>query len=316
MTPLTIGITTRNRPAALRRCLEAIASVFEPPGLHVSELPSARVPAPPDIEVLVFDDNSDVPASDQIAGASSARVIRDERGVGYIAGRNALVRAARHEHVLLMDDDAVVIGKEAIEKAAAVLERDPTVGAIAFAQAERDGRPWPESMQAGRGTAPATVPSFIGFAHLVRRSVFLDLGGYCEAFLFYGEEKDFCLRLMEAGFRVVYLPDALVGHVVDPAERDQRRYVRFAIRNDCLTSLHNEPWPLVLVGVPVRLLRFRRMAATIAGGDAEGFRWILGELRRGFPAIWRRRRPVSWATIRTWRRLSRTIVPYQEGPRG
>ncbi len=304
MTPLTIGITTRNRPAALRRCLESIAGV----------LGAAATPGP-DIEVLVFDDNSDVPASEQLAGASptAVRVIRDDRGVGYIAGRNALVRAATHALVLLLDDDAVVLDARAIEKAVEVLERDPGVAAVAFAQAEHDGRPWPESMQAGRGQVAATVPSFIGFAHLIRRNVFLGLGGYRDDFISYGEEKEFCLRLMEAGHRVVYLPDALVGHVVDPGERDQRRYVRFAIRNDCLMSLYNEPWPLVVVGLPVRLLRFRRMAASIAGGDAEGLRWILGELRRAFAGVRRRRRAVSWTTIRKWRRLSRTVVPYRAG---
>jgi GT2 family glycosyltransferase len=192
-----------------------------------------------------------------------------------------------------------------------VLDADPRVAAVAFAQAERDGRPWPAAMQPGRAVVPATVPSYIGFAHLLRRGVFLEHGGYRDEFVFYGEEKDYCLRLMQAGYRVVYLPDALVGHVVDRAGRDQRRYVRFVIRNDCLTSLYNEPWPLVLVGLPLRLLRFRRMAASIDGGDAGGLRWIVGELRRARPHVRDRRRPVSWATIREWRRLSRSVVPYE-----
>jgi hypothetical protein len=139
------------------------------------------------------------------------------------------------------------------------------------------------------------------------------VGGYSEDFVFYGEEKDLCLRFMEAGYRVVYLPDALVGHVIDPGGRDPRRYARFAVRNDCLASLYNEPWPLLLVSLPVRLARFRRMAASIPGGDPGGLRWIVEDLRRVFPDVWRRRRPVSWATIRTWRRLARAAEPYETG---
>jgi GT2 family glycosyltransferase len=300
MPPLTIGITTRNRPAALRRCVASIRGVLGASGAA--------------LELIVFDDNSDVPAAEQLGDAAAGlRVIRDARGVGYVAGRNALVSAATHDLVLLLDDDAVLMNASAVDRAMAVMERDARVGAIAFAQAEPDGRPWPESMQAGRGTLAATVPSFIGFAHLIRRSLFLEQGGYRSDFVFYGEEKDYCLRLLEAGYRVVYLPDALIGHIIDPGQRDQRRYVRFVIRNDLLQSFYNEPWPLVAVGLPIRLLRYRRMAASIDGGDAGGLRWIVGELRRSMPEVRRRRRPVSWGTIREWRRLSRTVVPYEAG---
>lgn len=296
MTPLTVGITTRNRPDALRRCLASIARVLGS-----------------GIEVLVFDDGSDVPAAQQLAGEPvPARFIRDERGPGYIAGRNELVTQAANEFVLLLDDDAVLIERGAIERAIRVLERDDRVAAVAFAQAEQDGRPWPERMQPGRSAVAARVPSFIGFAHLLRRRVFLQLGGYRADFVCYGEEKDYCLRLLDAGYRVVYLPDALVGHVVDVGGRDQRRYVRYAIRNDCLMSLYNEPWPLVVIGLPIRLLRHRRMAASIAGGDAGGVRWIVGELRRAFREVRRRRRPVSWDTIREWRRLGRAPAPYEQ----
>ena len=296
MTALTIGITTHNRPDAVRRCLASISQVLGDA-----------------VEVLVFDDGSNVPAAQQLVGEGGcARFLRDERRPGYIAGRNELVRQASNELVLLLDDDAVLIDGTAIERAMRVIEQDRSVAAVAFAQAEQDGRPWPERMQPGRARVASRVPSFIGFAHLLRRSVFLDLGGYRADFVCYGEEKDYCLRLLDVGYRVVYLPDALVGHIVDVGGRDQRRYVRYAIRNDCLMSLYNEPWPLVVVGLPIRLLRHRRMAASIAGGDAGGVTWILGELRRAFRGVWRRRRPVSWETIREWRRLGRTVVPYEQ----
>ena len=160
-------------------------------------------------------------------------------------------------YVLLLDDDAVVFSAGAVERAIAVLDRDANVTAIAFAQGEADGSPWPERMQPGRGREPAYVPAFIGFAHLLRRDAFLRLGGYRESLVFYGEEKDFCVRALEAGQRVVYLPDAVVGHVPDPGGRSATRYVRFVIRNDCLYSLYNEPWPLVAVGLPIRLWRYR-----------------------------------------------------------
>ena len=296
MTPISIGITTRDRRTSLLTCLRSIAATLG----H-------------DHEVMVFDDASEVPAASQIAGVSGlppVRVIRDERRSGYIAGRNEMVRQARHEVVLLMDDDAVLLDAGAVQLAAGVLRDDPAVAAIAFAQAERDGRPWPEAMQAGSGRLPAAVPSFIGFAHLLRRSVFLALGGYQERLVFYGEEKEYCLRLLAAGHRVVYLPEALVAHVPDPGGRDPRRYVRYAIRNDCLCSLYNDPWPLAAAGLLVRLRRYRRMASRIPGGDPGGLTWLLRELWTSLPSVRTERRPLTWAQVQEWRRLKQ-CPPYR-----
>ena len=289
MTPITVGITSRNRPDALARCFRSLAAL--------ADIRS----------VIVFDDASQPP----VAAPSGVQVIRDERGVGYIAGRNRLVHEATTPYVLLLDDDTVVLARESVRRAVEVLDADATVGAVAFAQAEADGRPWPESMQPGRSRVPAVVPSFTGFAHLVRRDLFLSLGGYQESLVFYGEEKNFCVRLLDAGFKVVYLPDALIAHLPDPAGRSESRYVRYVIRNDVLTSVHTEPLLLVLTGFPVRLWRYTRMAKRISGGDPGGLRWILLELWAALPRALRDRRPVSWATIRAWRQLGRQNVPYR-----
>ena len=294
--PITVGITTRNRPESLRRCLASLR--------HVREVDA----------VLVFDDASDPPvAAAPAVGATAVRVIRDDDGVGYIAGRNRLVAEARTPYVLLLDDDAAVLAGDAIERACAVLDADPRVGGVAFAQAEADGRPWPRDMQAGRSDGPAVVPSFIGFAHLLRRDVFLSLGGYRERLAFYGEEKDYCVRMMDAGYRVVFLPDALIAHIVDPAGRSQSRYVRYVIRNDLFTSFRTEPLMLAIAGAPVRLWRYTRMARSVPGGDSGGLSWILSEVWRAWPEIRRTRQPVAWATIREWRRLARHSVPYARG---
>jgi GT2 family glycosyltransferase len=192
------------------------------------------------------------------------------------------------------------------------MEGDSTIGALAFAQAERDGTPWPEGMQPARGQAPSLIPAYIGFAHLLRRSVFLALGGYTERLVFYGEEKDFCIRLLASGHSVVYLPHARIAHVPDPSTRDPRRYVRYAIRNDCVSSFSHEPLPLAIAGLPVRLARYRTMARGIPGGDPGGMRWLLRELGRELPHAFKRRRSVGWRVMREWQR--RKAAPPYEPP--
>jgi GT2 family glycosyltransferase len=294
---LTIGITTRDRPDALRRCLESLAKV------------SALSP-----EVLVFDDASARPAAELIAGWGlpvAVRTLRDDRAPGYIAGRNRLVRDAAAPHALLMDDDAAVLEPSGIVRALRVMESDDTVGAVAFAQCDVSGKRWNDGMQPARSRTPCLVPAYIGFAHLVRRDAFLARGGYRESFEFYGEEKDFCLRLLAAGLKVVYLPDALVVHEPDRAGRSQQRYLRHVTRNDCLTALYNEPLSRLVWLLPARLALYFHMRRAWRVHDPWGWLWILRQLWAARGAVARERRPVSRATIATWKRLRQSPEPYR-----
>ena len=286
---ITVGIVTRNRPDMLRTCLSSLE--------RIADLLA---------EVIVVDDASDVPAADAIgnlppAAASRLRVIRQSARDGYIVARNRIVREAATEYVLLMDDDAWLLDGDGIREAAAVMDGSPSVGAVAFAMATSDGAPWDARMQPASVDYTCCVPSFIGFAHLLRRSLFQRLGGYRESFQFYGEEKEYCLRLLDAGYRVVYLPHARVVHMAALVERDHARYVRHTIRNDCLTSIYNEPFPLLLLTAPLRLMRYRNMRG--ATPDPGGLRWIIADLIRKLPHVLAARRPVAWSTMFEWRRI-------------
>jgi GT2 family glycosyltransferase len=295
---ITVGVTTRNRADALLRCLRSLELIADLVG-----------------EIIVADDSSDPPVADMLHRAPAAvgsklRVITVPHNGGYIVGRNMIMRLASNEYVLSMDDDAYVIDAKAVTRAVDVLARHPRVGAVAFAQGESNGQPWPAAMQPAPAQQPCLVTAFIGFAHLLRRTLFLEVGGYRETFEFYGEERDYCLRLLDAGRQVVYLPDALVAHVPDPSGRSPSRYLRYVIRNDCLSAMYNEPLLLALATVPVRL---RRYGAMRRGGnviDPGGFWWIVRELAAAIPDLVRNRTPVRWGTVRRWRALRRDPPPF------
>lgn len=290
---LTVGITTRNRPASVKRCLESLR--------HIEHL------AP---EILVFDDASDVPVTTTLPPQPRLRIIRDDSGPGNIVGRNALMAQASADAVLLLDDDAALLDAAGIERALAILSGDKEVAAVAFAQANEDGRPWPETMQPARGQSPRYIAAFIGFAHMLNREVFLRLGGYRASFVFYGEEKEYCLRLLDRGFRVVYLPGALVVHAQDAAGRTPQRYLRYVTRNDCLNALYNEPLWRVAWLVPARLALYFRMRSQWKVADPSGLRWVLTEVAANAGAAWRARKPVSRETLAAWRRLRDGHAPY------
>jgi GT2 family glycosyltransferase len=289
---LTVGITTRNRQLSLQRCLASLALL----GDSITE-------------VIVVDDSSDVPVADSLdlprSIALKTRVVRQTGSEGYIVGRNTIMRLATNEHVLLLDDDAYLIAADVLKEALAIMEQHPEVAAIGCAQAEADGSPWPAAMQPAPVSYRCRAASYIGFAHLLRRSVFHEVGGYREDLHFYGEEKDFCAQLLRAGYQVLFMPDALVAHVPDPAGRSAARYFRYLVRNDCLFALYNLPWPVACVHLPLRLARYFLMKRPDQVRDPGGFVWIVWQLIGALPGAFRTRTPMAWADVVEWRRLRR-----------
>lgn len=299
---LSIGITTRDRPAALLRCLQSLTKLD-----HLRP------------DVIVFDDASAVPVSETLKTAPlprQPRVLRDDAGPGYIVGRNRLARAAQAPVILMLDDDAVIAGSEAIERGLAVLEQDASAGAVGFAQAHLDGTRWDDRMQPSPSRVPCKVSSFIGFAHLLRLETFARLGGYRESFVTIGEEKDLCLRLIDAGYSVVYLADAEVVHEPDPGGRSKLRFLRYTTRNDALNALYNEPWHRVAWMVPARFALYFKMRRAWGVADPWGWAWVAREVAAQAGAIARDRRPVSAATRRTWKRLRQAPERYVEARGG
>lgn len=299
---VTVSITTRNRPAALDRCLRSLV-------LAVDRL--ARV--------IVVDDASE-PCVDVRAIRTHASVlgvpvdlVRLDEHTGTAAAKNLIARRAGTPYLLSLDDDAFLVSGESVARAVAVLDGDESVAAVAFAQADAHAARLNPSQQPATANHPCYVPAFVGFGCLIRRDRLLAVGGYRDMFVIHGEERELCLRWLDRGWRVVYLPDAAIAHVADGANRDARAYVRHVIRNDCLNALYNEPAPRALFSIPIRLFNFRRMAAGIPGGDPQGVRWIVGELWMRWPAIRRDRRPVRWSTLGEWRRL-RDSTPHYAGP--
>ena len=56
------------------------------------------------------------------------------------------------------------------------------------------------------------VPMLSGAAILVRRTVIEEVGGFDERFHMYGEDNEWCLRILRAGWDMVFQPDAVVLH--------------------------------------------------------------------------------------------------------
>ncbi|MCB5177018.1 glycosyltransferase family 2 protein [Microvirga lenta] len=172
---------------------------------------------------LIVVDNASTDDSAAIAEGQGARVIRNARNEGYGRANNAGARAAQSEYILIVNPD-VIVDRGAVAALLDAARRYPDAGFFAPRIVEPSGRVFfqPRSLLASYLTNPtgklvlpegeACAPFFSGACFLIRRDLFLQLGGFDEnIFLFY-EDDDLCRRVADAGSALIYVPQAIVRH--------------------------------------------------------------------------------------------------------
>lgn len=204
-------------------------------------------------------DLQDIVVVDSSTSASSAGVVSDfpdvrylchRQGYGFMTfSRNLGWRGLNTDIVAFIDDDSLVEPGWARQLIAHYA--DASVGAVGGrALNGRTGRSDYTGGPIGRlhsngylsGNFDGDPGGSVEVDHLIgcnmsfRREVLTKLDGFYERFpgTALREETDFCLRVKEAGFRLVFAPTAVVTHVGAPhvrGRRFDRRYKFFAHRN-------------------------------------------------------------------------------------
>ena len=169
-------------------------------------------------------DNASSDASAALAEAAGARVIRNVRNEGYGRANNIGARAVETELLLIANPD-VVLDEGAVAELRAAAERYPDAALFAPRLVEPTGRVFYHAhsllarrLPGSRGTpvipqGDACAPSFSGACFLVRRDMFLRLGGFDEAIFLFYEDDDLCRRIEDTGAALVYVPAAIARHV-------------------------------------------------------------------------------------------------------
>ncbi|HEX2903775.1 MAG TPA: glycosyltransferase [Jatrophihabitans sp.] len=165
--------------------------------------------------------------------------------------RNVGVRLARTDLVAFADDDSWW-QPGALAHAAAVFARHPDLGLIAAQvlvgqqqQPDPTSRAMAHSPLPGRTDLPG--PSVLGFlacGAVLRRSAFLQAGGFDPVVFFFGEEERLALDLAAAGWQSCYLAEVIAHHQPELVSHRSDR-TALADRNRLLTALMRRPWPEV-----------------------------------------------------------------------
>jgi hypothetical protein len=119
---------------------------------------------------------------------------------------------------------------------------------------------------------------FIGCGVAIRRSVFLELGGYDATFNYYAEEYDLAARMILAGYRVAFDPWFRVEHHKVAAGRDVNTIMARLVRNNGWVMQRYAPG--VLRREQVREQRRRYRGISKKENAQDGFVRGLLELRR------------------------------------
>ncbi len=168
-------------------------------------------------------DNASKDDTCAIAAAHGARVVAKPRNEGYGRANNAGIAACGTPYALIVNPD-LVLQPGAMAALLAAATRYPDAGLLAPRIVEPSGRLFlqPRSLLSPphlnlKGAMPlpdgdACLPFLSGACLLVRRDLFLALGGFDpEIFLFY-EDDDLCRRLRDAGHALVHVDGAQAAH--------------------------------------------------------------------------------------------------------
>jgi len=278
---VSVMITTRNRADDLRRTCRVLESMNPPP-----------------LEVLITADGcNDDTVSMLLRELPEARIFIHETGVGSVASRDEMMREARGELVLSLDDDSYPEQSDCVSRIIPLFERDQSLAVIHFPQRSDE---YPETLAKTDFGEEHPTRSFANSGAVIRRSAYLKLPGFEPSFIHMYEEPDFALQCISSGFRVVLSPVLTIRHHYSGSSRSELRNHRRHARNECWSTLMRCPFPQVIFLLIWRMISQGRFAAS------RGFSWLIREplwwwdVLVGIPHALNRRKTVSWKAYRQW----------------
>jgi GT2 family glycosyltransferase len=267
-----------------------------------------------DIELLVVDNGS----SD-----GTLELLRDRevphlslpKNIGFAAAVNLGVRETSAALAMILNADTVMEPR-ALATLAAAVDADPDLGGVQplLLQSSPDAGPYGSIEHAlvyssgqaltadGRAVEsgahqtqrpdllrPREIFGLCGAACLLRRELFIELGGYDESYFAFYEDVDLNVRARILGWRFGYVPEALVWHVGNASwqagwRRPAATNARLVARNRAATQVKFMPasvLPRILaveIGSIAKAMLERRFVSTL-GGKLEVLPWLPRLLR-------------------------------------
>ncbi|MFQ5944681.1 MAG: glycosyltransferase family 2 protein [Anaerolineae bacterium] len=271
-------------------------------------------------EVIVVDNRSEDGGPEMVqAKYPEVRLIETGENLGFTRGNNLGISESRGRYLLLLNPDTEVRG-EAPGVMVSYLEDRPRVGIVGPQLLNPDGtvqssrRRFPTLATAVmestvvQGWSPRNpvlaryyildrpddeiqeVDWLVGACLLVRRQAAEEVGPLDERFFMYSEELDWCRRMVDAGWGVVYLPTAQVLHHGGKSSEQvlPLRHIQFQRSKILYFRKHHGRLQAILL----RLFLLANYAYLLL---LEGVKGLLGHKR----TLRRQRAAAYWAVLRS-----------------
>jgi GT2 family glycosyltransferase len=182
-----------------------------------------------------------------------ARVVVNQRNVGFAAANNQVLPEATGRYLLLLNPDTTV-ETDTLETMVLYMDKRPEVGCAtarlvlpngkldvacrrafptprrAFYRLTLLSRLFPRSRRFAQynltyldETREAEIDSPCGAFMLVRAQAYQEVGPLDERYFMYGEDIDWAFRIKAAGWRIMYNPGAVAHHIKRASSRQVRR---------------------------------------------------------------------------------------------
>lgn len=233
---ISIIIPTRDRLNLLRPCLESI-----------QQRTTYR-----NYEILIIDNQSRDPQTLVYLASLPHRVLCNDDPFNFARLNNQAVAEARGEYILLLNNDMEIISPEwltaMLEQAqrkevgavgARLLYADETIQhagvVLGLLNIAGHAHKYLPSAEAGYFFFPHILRNYSAVTAaclLTRKAVYTEIGGMNERLAVTFNDVDFCLRLQEKGYRIVYTPHAQLYHHESrsrwrqPPPEDEAHYMR------------------------------------------------------------------------------------------
>lgn len=217
---VSIIIPVFNKVNLTRRCVESILKT--PPSVS--------------FEIVIVDDHSQDGTGDYLAYLSRrynfVKTHRNSRNIGFSASCNRGAELAKGEFLIFLNNDTIPLPGwvEALVEVAKSDRNIAVVGSkllypnntIQHAGVLFRNFPFPVTPFHVYAGEPADYPdanvevdydAVTAACMLVKRKIFEKLGGFDERFINGYEDVDFCLRVKDAGYRIVYTPRSVIYHL-------------------------------------------------------------------------------------------------------
>ena len=189
-------------------------------------------------EALVVDNGSKDGSAEAVTrDFPQARLIANDRNLGFAKANNQALKVASGRYLLLLNSDAI-LQEGALKALIDFMDANPGAGCACGQLLNSDGSrqnsfsnfPTFASELLNKGllrllfpkrypskrqdfSHPVPVEAVIGACFIVRREVLEDVGPLDEDYFLFMEETDWCLRMRKAGWGIYFVPSARIFHL-------------------------------------------------------------------------------------------------------